>query len=270
MRCSVAIAAVMLLVSAVAGAFDVGAPIFLGGSGGTLDVGGTQNRFEIFHESYDRTAEVHVTRFDIGTIAGGPSASAPLFSAEDDVEGGILVGRWIRHWTPRFSTQCDLGVTGLGDSADTALLLGGSARWQIGSTGPIGYAVQVGVNYLPERSEDYAGVDSDGDAFTGFEEFDLFEYGGALLASVVVVQNSHARGTFYTGPRVSAVTGDYTAIIDYPDLGLRGWIDGDLEESEVFGWVLGVHADFNRACNLRVEARVIEEASISVGSSMAF
>lgn len=207
---------------------------------------------------------------DLGLISGGPTAARPLFRVEDDIEGGILSARWIRHWVPALSTQLDLGVTGLGDVADATVLIGGAVRWNIGNTGPIAYAAQVGLSYLPGRDVDVTGVSSDGFALTGVEEFDVFEYGGAFLASMVIAQNDHARSTVYTGPRVSALRGDYSAVIDAPVAGTRMWVDGDIEETQPFGWVLGVHADCNGRVNFRVEGRVVDEASLSIGSSIAF
>ncbi len=262
------IAVVLTMLSLTAGrcsAFDVGDPSFRGFDG--------ENRwqFEWIGDWSRRNRRSSYNNMLIGTPAGGPTRYAPA-------PPGRTYSTEIDHWKFRvthypselFALHFHVGSDGETGTGDDVIILGGAIRGLLAESGPFQLAAQMQADFIPEFTQRRDGFSDTLGPFSERSEYDAYEFGASLLASMRANYSDNLDIVTYAGPQVSAWRGEWDAVADFSDTGDRIWIGGIDKQKSYFGIVVGTRLNWGETWSARVEGRFLEEESLSVGISASF
>lgn len=260
----IALLALLPLAAEEAIAFDVGDPTFP-----TLAEPST--RFEIIYESMSRDVWMGIDRPRLQTSPGGPIAIATSEPARIDgtEEADLLTARWVHHPISYFSAQFDLGLAGDSSGDDTQFVIGGAIRTLLTESGPFQLVSHIDAHFVPQFQTYDTGTSVTRGAFVSHGDYDAYEYGAALLASMTSTTDNGYVTTVYGGPRLSVYRGEMRSFADFAN-GDRMWIDGIVKQASPFGVVIGTRFHWGETWSARVEGRLVEEQSLSVGLSASY
>ncbi|QDT70749.1 hypothetical protein MalM25_37050 [Planctomycetes bacterium MalM25] len=259
----------LLLILAVlappAAAFDVGDPWFRGPEEGPA------NRIEFVYESMSRSLRTQLDRPLLGTPSTGPTMIGPQPAGESGRDkGDIFLVRWVHQPVEMVSTQLDVGFTGGEGDDGTSIIVGGAVRFLLKESGPFQLSTQFDGHYIPNVEQGGSGVSIVRGPYTYTGDYRVHEFGVAVLGSMTAEVNDQVRIMAYGGPRISTYRGRMESHADYPDTGDRIWLTGVTKQASVFGVVLGSRIDWGAHWSARVEARLIEEQSLSASLMASF
>lgn len=255
---------VLLLASTRCLAFDVGDPSF------SFD-GDKTERLEFFALWMQRDLVRNHDRALRGTAAGGPTSISDLpprtdFTLEEDY--GFL--RYTFYPNDQLAGNFDIGYAGEAPGGEDAFVIGGAFRALLHDGGSFQVSSQIDAHFVPEYGWQQTGVSETLGPYDETAEIDYYEYGISLLASYTTEPYEGGKLMVYGGPRLSRFRAEHSAYADFSDSGDRIWISGIDKEESPFSIVLGSRMELNELWSLRIESRLVNEESLSVGFSMTY
>lgn len=163
------------------------------------------------------------------------------------------------------SAQFNVGVAGAFEEAQEVAVLGGAVRAMVAENGPFRLSAQFDAHFVPEFQQHSGGISPSLGPYQAHGELDVYEYGFSLIGSMSADLTESCCLMTYVGPRLSAYRGEMGSYADYSDSGDRFFLSGVAKQASLFGMVVGSRLDWGDHWYARVEGRLVEEQSLSVG-----
>lgn len=155
-------------------------------------------------------------------------------------------------------------------TATTSFILGGGLQALIAENGPLSLSTTLTGHYVIPYDVQGAGVSATNGAYTFFGEADGYEVSLGVLGAWTASPWKEKEVVVYAGPRVSAFRLSQATHYDYASATLDVWTTAEVKEESVWGFVLGTWCEVTDNLALRIQARLVQEASVSVGTSVSF
>lgn len=241
----------LALAAAAARAADVGLP----------PPAGRPHSVEVYYEHFSRNISQD---FVSGTGVG-------------DQEEGRYLARYARRVSPRLMLQATAGMADSDTAENHAPLLGLGARLHALRSSVLDLDVFAAGAYVHGiRYESAGSVERDADGHVlaeipAVEQTEsYFEFMGGLAVSRSVKLGEKLSCTPYGGIMVSKIDGHEEYDLTFPGDGRTETVEGDLRESGLASLFAGLALTFNEAWSLRLEGRLLNQASFSAGVSRSF
>ena len=256
-----AAALLTVVIVAPAFAFDLGDPIYKGDVKGNV-------RVEVIYENFDRDAVF--TDFKITAEGPGGTVSDEVDESDTSTDSDVFMLRVAWLATEKATVYVDGGTVEDDLAEEVPLVFGAGGRVLAYQQGVARISVVASGHMVPA----YDVEDEDVDAELGREtlqgELSYYEASAGALLSGDIALDAKTKFVPYGGLLFSVLGGDIDADIQFPDVSVTTTSSADIEEDDALVAVLGASLVFQENLSIRVEGRLIGDASVSGGIAAAF
>jgi len=242
-------------------AFDVGDPVYKGDMKGAA-------RVELIYENFDRDAVF--TDYTLRLQAAGESVSQNVEDDDTSTDSDVLMLRVSLLASEKAAFYFDGGAIDDDRAEDQPLVIGAGGRLLAYQKGAARINIVASGHYVPKYDVEIEGVDDDLGAVTSNGDVYYYEMSGGVLLSGDVALDSKTKFVPYGGLLLSMLGGDFEAEVSVPDVGVAATSSADIEEDDPLVGVVGASLVFLDNLSIRVEGRLIGDASVSGAFGASF
>ncbi len=255
-------AAVLTVVFVVpALAFDLGDPIYKGDVKGNV-------RVEVIYENFDRDAVF--SDYKITAEGPGGTVSEEIEESDTSTESDVLMLRLAWLASEKATIYVDGGALEDDTAEDQPFVFGAGGRYLAYQQGVARISIVASGHMVPSYDVEDDDFDEDLGRTIGEGEINYYEASAGALLSGDIALDPKTKFVPYGGLLFSVLGGEIDADFQFPDVDVTASSSADIEEDEALVAVLGASLVFQENLSIRIEGRLIGDASVSGGIAAAF